>query len=307
MNTRLQVEHPVTELRHAAVDLVELQLRIAAGEPLPLAQDDLPSTGHAIEARVYAEDAFGGFLPQAGTAELVRWPRRARVDTRSRRARSSPLVRPDARQGDRPRLRPGGRSAALIGALDGTAVLGLTTNVGFLRGLAASQAFRDCEIDTAWLDRPRRRTPGRRPGRAVLRRLGDRRSRTPAAGPVPAPTGGGSPRPAAPATVALGRGGRSSSRRRGRRRTRSRRLSAESRSCGSRSTGTARPRSGRPRSVDVVFLGHLRLHRPDPFAGPAAAAGTAPCWPRCPGRCSPSTSRSATRSRRVSGSASSRR
>ena len=78
MNTRLQVEHPVTEsvVRVAGqpVDLVELQLRVASGEPLPFVQDDVTLVGHAIEARVYAEDAFSGFLPQAGTTSIVRWP-----------------------------------------------------------------------------------------------------------------------------------------------------------------------------------------------------------------------------------------
>ena len=78
MNTRLQVEHPVTEevvrVRGERIDLVELQLRVAAGEPLGFTQDDVTVEGHAIEARIYAEDSFGGFLPQAGTAELVRWP-----------------------------------------------------------------------------------------------------------------------------------------------------------------------------------------------------------------------------------------
>ena len=69
MNTRLQVEHPVTEAVHRASTWSQLQLRVAAGEPLPFAQDDVTVDGHAIEARVYAEDPFGGFLPQAGTAE----------------------------------------------------------------------------------------------------------------------------------------------------------------------------------------------------------------------------------------------
>src|SRR5262249_6431873 len=84
MNTRLQVEHPVTEsvvrIAGLAPDLVELQLQVAAGEPLSFAQDDVTLEGHAIEARVYAEDSFGGFLPQAGTTSLVRWPSEIRVD-----------------------------------------------------------------------------------------------------------------------------------------------------------------------------------------------------------------------------------
>src|SRR3954471_22640015 len=84
MNTRLQVEHPVTEATVRVggqhLDLVELQLRVADGEPLPFGQADVTVSGHAIEARVYAEDSFGGFLPQAGRTSIVRWPRAARVD-----------------------------------------------------------------------------------------------------------------------------------------------------------------------------------------------------------------------------------
>jgi acetyl-CoA/propionyl-CoA carboxylase, biotin carboxylase, biotin carboxyl carrier protein len=159
MNTRLQVEHPVTELV-TGVDLVELQLRVAAGEELPLTQDDLHLDGHAIEARVYAEDSFAGFLPQAGTASLVRWPlgRSSGVEIRVDHALESgqvvstaydPMLGKIIVHGpDRESARRG-----LLAALDDTAVLGFTTNVGYLRVLVASAEFRDATIDTAWLDR----------------------------------------------------------------------------------------------------------------------------------------------------------
>lgn len=73
MNTRLQVEHPITEMI-TNVDLVEWQLKIAAGEPLPVRQEDITRHGHAFEARVYAEDPRGGFLPGAGTLEYLSPP-----------------------------------------------------------------------------------------------------------------------------------------------------------------------------------------------------------------------------------------
>ncbi len=157
MNTRLQVEHPVTEMavaiKGARVDLVELQLRVASGEELPFAQDDVRLDGHAIEARIYAEDSFGGFLPQAGTAAIVRWPERARVDAA---LESGQVVSTayDPMLGKVIVHGPNRESArrALVAALDETAVLGFTTNVGFLRVLAASEEFRDATIDTAWLD-----------------------------------------------------------------------------------------------------------------------------------------------------------
>jgi acetyl/propionyl-CoA carboxylase alpha subunit len=152
MNTRLQVEHPVTELV-TGIDLVELQLLVAAGEELPISQDDIRLDGHAIEARVYAEDSFGGFLPQAGTAELVRWPSGARVDA----ALASGQVVSTAYDPMLGKVIAHGRDREearrrLVTALDETAVLGFTTNVGFLRVLAASEEFRDATIDTAWLD-----------------------------------------------------------------------------------------------------------------------------------------------------------
>ncbi len=152
MNTRLQVEHPVTELV-TGLDLVQLQLMVAAGEPLPFTQDDVRLDGHAIEARVYAEDAFNGFLPQAGVAERVRWSPRARIDAALESGQvvgssydpmlGKVIVHGPTREAAR---------RALVTALDDTAILGLTTNLGFLRGLAASDAFRDNEIDTAYLD-----------------------------------------------------------------------------------------------------------------------------------------------------------
>jgi 3-methylcrotonyl-CoA carboxylase alpha subunit/acetyl-CoA/propionyl-CoA carboxylase biotin carboxyl carrier protein len=172
MNTRLQVEHPVTEAI-TGLDLVELQLRVAAGEPLDL--PELRVRGHAIEARVYAEDSFGGFLPQAGTATTVRWPGGVRVDHALESGQTvstayDPMLgkviahaatREDARR-------------ALVRALDETAILGLTTNVGFLRTLVASDEFRDATIDTAWLDRHEVPAPDPAPARtaaawAVLR------------------------------------------------------------------------------------------------------------------------------------------
>jgi acetyl/propionyl-CoA carboxylase alpha subunit len=154
MNTRLQVEHPVTEAV-TGLDLVELQLLVAAGEPLPLTQEDVRLQGHAIEARVYAEDAFGGFLPQAGTATHVVWPEGlVRVDHALEggqvvsTAYDPMLGKVIAHGDDREQARE-----LLVEALDQTAVLGLTTNAGFLRVLVASDEFRDAAIDTAWLDR----------------------------------------------------------------------------------------------------------------------------------------------------------
>ncbi len=159
MNTRLQVEHPVTEevvrVRGERVDLVELQLRVAAGEPLGFTQDDVTLEGHAVEARVYAEDSFHGFLPQAGRTSIVRWPAGdgIRVDHALEPEQEvstsyDPMLGKVIAWGaDREAAR-----AALVDALGGTAILGITTNTGFLRALAASDGFRDATIDTAWLD-----------------------------------------------------------------------------------------------------------------------------------------------------------
>jgi acetyl/propionyl-CoA carboxylase alpha subunit len=169
MNTRLQVEHPVTEgvvsVNGERVDLVELQLRVAAGEPLGFSQADVRLDGHAIEARVYAEDSFAGFLPQAGRAELVHWPDQVGTAVRVDQALETgqvvstaydPMLGKVIAHGpDRETAR-----LALVAALDDTAILGLTTNAGFLRTLLASAEFRDATIDTAWLDRHEVPAPG---------------------------------------------------------------------------------------------------------------------------------------------------
>ncbi len=155
MNTRLQVEHPVTELV-TGLDLVAAQLRVAAGEGLGIEQTDVVPQCHAFEARVYAEDPFAGFLPQAGRASLVTWPGGpgVRVDHALEPGQVvstsyDPMLGKVIVSGvDREHARRG-----LVRALDETTILGLTTNAGFLRKIAASEELEESTIDTAWLDR----------------------------------------------------------------------------------------------------------------------------------------------------------
>jgi acetyl-CoA/propionyl-CoA carboxylase, biotin carboxylase, biotin carboxyl carrier protein len=153
MNTRLQVEHAVTELITGR-DLVQAQFSIAQGLPLPFGQHDVTIEGHAIEARVYAEDPYHGFLPQAGVASRVHWPERARVDAALESGQRVDTYY-DPMLGKIIVHAPTRESArrALIGALDDTAILGLTTNLGFLRQLADDPAYRAAEVDSGWLDR----------------------------------------------------------------------------------------------------------------------------------------------------------
>ncbi|MEU4515686.1 biotin carboxylase N-terminal domain-containing protein [Nonomuraea wenchangensis] len=166
MNTRLQVEHPVTELV-TGLDLVELQLRVAAGEPLPFGQDDVRLSGHAVEARVYAEDPSRGFLPTGGRVLLLREP--GVPGPAAHPAGSGPLVRTDSGLAEGgvvgsefdPMLSkvvawaPDRKAAlrALDRALAGTAVLGVVTNVPFLRALTAHPAVRAGELDTGLIER----------------------------------------------------------------------------------------------------------------------------------------------------------
>jgi acetyl-CoA/propionyl-CoA carboxylase biotin carboxyl carrier protein len=158
MNTRLQVEHPVTEMV-TGVDLVELQVRVAAGEKLPVGQDDIAMRGHAIEARVYAEDPANGFLPTGGQVIGLAEPAGPGVRVDSGLAEGTVvgsdydpmLAKVIAHAGDRP-----GALRALDRALADTAVLGVTTNIEFLRFLLADADVAAGHLDTGLLDR---RTP----------------------------------------------------------------------------------------------------------------------------------------------------
>ncbi len=156
INTRLQVEHPVTEMT-TGLDLVEWQLRVAAGEALPLAQDDVPQAGHAIEVRLYAEDPEAGFLPGSGRLERLRLPAPSedvRID--------SGVVEGDVvtifydpmiaklivRGADR-----GEALARMREALAQCDVAGPKSNIAFLERLVRHPAVVDGTIDTGYLDR----------------------------------------------------------------------------------------------------------------------------------------------------------
>jgi 3-methylcrotonyl-CoA carboxylase alpha subunit len=155
MNTRLQVEHPVTE-EITALDLVELQLRVAAGEPLPFGQNDLAISGHAVEARLYAEDPETGFLPSTG--RLAKFsPAQGdgiRVDTGIDEggevsAFYDPMIAKVIAHGE-------SREEALdrlAAALDGTRIAGPRTNLTFLHALARHPEFRTGGVDTGFIDR----------------------------------------------------------------------------------------------------------------------------------------------------------
>ncbi len=158
MNTRLQVEHPVTEMI-TGQDLVEWQLKVAAGAPLPCRQEDLAVCGHAIEARIYAEDPLRDFLPATGELTHLRTPQESahvRIDT-------------GVRQGDRVSIHYDPMIAKLIvwdtdragavrrlrAALADYQVVGVTTNIGFLAQVAANPAFAAGELDTGFIERHR--------------------------------------------------------------------------------------------------------------------------------------------------------
>ena len=156
INTRLQVEHPVTE-EVTGLDLVEWQLRIAAGEPLPLAQDEVVQRGHAIEVRLYAEDPDAGFLPGSGTLGTLRLPapsRHVRVDAGVVEGDTvtifyDPMIaKLIVWDEDRPRA-----LARLREALADCEIDGPKSNIGFLERLVRHPAVTGGSIDTGYLDR----------------------------------------------------------------------------------------------------------------------------------------------------------
>lgn len=168
MNTRLQVEHPVTEMI-TGQDLVEWQLRVASGEPLPLKQDQLRIAGHAIEARIYAENPEKGFLPSIGTLARMRTASAVEFRLHQGDVSQPAAVRIDSgvREGDAisPFYDPmiaklivwgADREAALRNmsrALAQYQVVGLATNIGFLQRLVAGAAFSQADLDTGLIER----------------------------------------------------------------------------------------------------------------------------------------------------------
>jgi acetyl-CoA/propionyl-CoA carboxylase, biotin carboxylase, biotin carboxyl carrier protein len=177
VNARLQVEHPVTEAV-TGLDLVELQMRVAAGEPLGLSQSDVSLSGHAIEARVYAEDPAHGFLPSSGRVVAYRPPADVRVDSGIEQgsevtAHYDPLLAKVIAHGP-------DRAAALARldrALAELRVVGPTTNAAWLRALLARPEVGAGELDTTLIERLGAAVAapppaGDLPGLAVLALLG---------------------------------------------------------------------------------------------------------------------------------------
>jgi 3-methylcrotonyl-CoA carboxylase alpha subunit len=155
MNTRLQVEHPVTEMV-TGLDLVEWQLRVAAGEKLPKKQSEIALHGHAFEARIYAEDPARGFLPATGTLHHLAFPQgpAIRIETGVRAGDAispyyDPMIAKLVVQGaDRPQA-----LATLADALQRTEIAGSTTNLAFLAALAKDADFAAGDVDTGLIGR----------------------------------------------------------------------------------------------------------------------------------------------------------
>jgi len=170
MNTRLQVEHPVTEAI-TGHDLVEWQLRVAAGEPLPATQADLQIRGHAIEARICAENPDANFLPATGTLSVLKWPQHVNFRRTEAGASESAAVRVDTGVNEGDAITPYYDSmiaklivwgqdraqalARLDAALAGTHIAGVVNNVAFLRRTARTDSFANANLDTALIERER--------------------------------------------------------------------------------------------------------------------------------------------------------
>ncbi len=155
MNTRLQVEHPVTE-GITGLDLVRAQLLVADGQPLPWTQAEITARGHTIEARVYAEDPAQGFIPQAGRLEVYREPRRPGVRVDAGVAEGDevpvyydPMIAKVVASAETREL----AIARLAAALREFTIAGVRTNLPFLVKVLELPAFREGAIDTAFLDR----------------------------------------------------------------------------------------------------------------------------------------------------------
>ncbi|MCG5074229.1 acetyl/propionyl/methylcrotonyl-CoA carboxylase subunit alpha [Paraburkholderia tagetis] len=166
MNTRLQVEHPVTEMV-TGLDLVEWQLRVASGEPLPLEQSQLTVTGHALEARIYAENPARGFLPSTGTLKHLRMPEGVEFSIGEAGERASVRIDSGVREGDTitPFYDPmiaklivhgATRDEALARmrrALEECEIVGPHTNVEFLHRLVTCEPFAGADLDTGLIER----------------------------------------------------------------------------------------------------------------------------------------------------------
>ena len=167
MNTRLQVEHPVTEAI-TGLDLVEWQLRVASGEPLPLKQDQIPRRGHAIEARICAENPDGQFLPSTGTLHVYRKPSASAFEVSAVRfddgVREGDAISPYYDSMIAKLIVHGEDRAQALSRLDAalaqTRIVGLSTNVQFLRRVLATDSFASAKLDTALIQREQTRLFG---------------------------------------------------------------------------------------------------------------------------------------------------
>jgi 3-methylcrotonyl-CoA carboxylase alpha subunit len=153
MNTRLQVEHPVTEAV-TGLDLVEWQFRVASGEKLPLTQQEVPLTGHAVEARIYAEDPARGFLPSTGTLVALRFPQGVRVDTGVEQGSAiSPYYDPMIAKMVAHAPTRDAALEMLASSIESTVAAGPRTNLALLAALCRAPDFRAGNFDTGFIDR----------------------------------------------------------------------------------------------------------------------------------------------------------